>query len=126
MNQAQLTAEISTFFPFKPTPEQQTALEKLAFFMLNASEQQVFLLKGYAGTGKTTLISALIRYLDEHHQGCVLMAPTGRAAKVLASYSGHPAMTIHKKIYRKSKITGEEGPVFIKFQQPQRYFFYRR
>jgi len=123
MNQAQLTAEISTFFPFKPTPEQLTALKKLAFFMLNASEQQVFLLKGYAGTGKTTLISALIRYLDEHHLGCVLMAPTGRAAKVLASYSGHQAMTIHKKIYRKSKITGEEGPFSLNFNNHKDTFF---
>jgi len=123
MNQASLTAEISSFFPFQPTPEQQTALEKLAHFMLNASEQQVFLLKGYAGTGKTTLISALIRYLDEHHLGCILMAPTGRAAKVLASYSGHQAMTIHKNIYRKSKITGEEGPFSLNFNNHKDTFF---
>jgi len=123
MNQERLTAEISSFFPFQPTPEQQTALERLSLFMLNASDQQVFLLKGYAGTGKTTLISALIRYLDEHHIGCVLMAPTGRAAKVLASYSGHQAMTIHKNIYRKAKVNGEEGPFSLNFNKHKDTFF---
>lgn len=123
MNPERLTAEISSFFPFQPTPEQQKALEKLASYMLNADDQQVFLLKGYAGTGKTTLISALIRYLDEHHIGCVLMAPTGRAAKVLASYSGHQAMTIHKKIYRKSKVMGEEGPFALNFNKHKDTFF---
>ncbi|MDD4922765.1 MAG: AAA family ATPase [Bacteroidales bacterium] len=123
MNQERLTAEISSFFPFEPTPEQLTALEKLALFMLTANDQQVFLLKGYAGTGKTTLISALIRYLDEHRIGCILMAPTGRAAKVLASYSGHQAMTIHKKIYRKSRVTGEEGPFSLNFNKHKDTFF---
>ena len=123
MNQEHLTAEISSYFPFQPTPEQSVALEKLAFFMLTADEQQVFLLKGYAGTGKTTLISALIRYLDEHQIGCVLMAPTGRAAKVLASYSGHQAMTIHKKIYRKSKVNGEESPFALNFNKHKDTFF---
>lgn len=67
----------------------------------------MFLLKGYAGTGKTSLISALIRYLQANQLDCVLMAPTGRAAKVLASYSGHTAYTIHKTIYRKG--AGENG-----------------
>ena len=123
MNQKHLTAEISSYFPFQPTPEQAVTLEKLAFFMLTADEQQVFLLKGYAGTGKTTLISALIRYLDEHQIGCVLMAPTGRAAKVLASYSGHQAMTLHKKIYRKSRVNGEEGPFALNFNKHKDTFF---
>ncbi|MCE5174954.1 MAG: AAA family ATPase [Bacteroidales bacterium] len=123
MNQKHLTAEISSYFPFQPTPEQAVTLEKLAFFMLTADEQQVFLLKGYAGTGKTTLISALIRYLDEHQIGCVLMAPTGRAAKVLASYSGHQAMTLHKKIYRKSKVNGEDGPFALNFNKHKDTFF---
>ncbi|MDD3907879.1 MAG: AAA family ATPase [Bacteroidales bacterium] len=123
MNQEHLTAEISSYFPFQPTPEQAVALEKLSFFMLTADEQQVFLLKGYAGTGKTTLISALIRYLDEHQVGCVLMAPTGRAAKVLASYSGHQAMTLHKKIYRKSRVNGEEGPFALNFNKHKDTFF---
>jgi len=123
MNQDRLITEISSFFPFQPTPEQQEALEKLAFFMLHSSDQQVFLLRGYAGTGKTTLISALIRYLDEHQVGCVLMAPTGRAAKVLASYSGHTSLTIHKKIYRKSKITGEDGPFSLNYNKHKDTFF---
>lgn len=109
MDSESLADEIKSFFPFEPTSEQQMALDGLSWFMIHATDQQVFLLKGYAGTGKTSLISALIRYLDAHKVPCVLLAPTGRAAKVLASYSGHTALTIHKKIYRKKLITGEEG-----------------
>jgi len=123
MNPERLTAEIASFFPFQPTPEQQTALEKLAFFMLHATDQQVFLLRGYAGTGKTSLISALIRYLDAGHLTCILMAPTGRAAKVLASYSGHTALTIHKKIYRKAKVAGDDGSFSLNFNNHKNAFF---
>jgi len=123
MNQKQLAADISSFFPFPPTEDQKNALEKLADFMLSSTEQQVFLLKGYAGTGKTSLISALIRYLDERRVGHVLMAPTGRAAKVLASYSGHQALTIHKKIYRKQVVSGEDGQFSINFNKHKDTFF---
>jgi exodeoxyribonuclease V len=123
MNPASLTAQISTFFPFQPTSQQQEALEILANFMINATDQQVFLLKGYAGTGKTSLISALIRYLDANKLTCVLLAPTGRAAKVLASYSGHTALTIHKKIYRKKQITGGEGPFTLNINTHKNAFF---
>jgi exodeoxyribonuclease V len=123
MNPELLAAEIAAFFPFQPTPDQQSALEKLAWFMIHATDQQVFLLKGYAGTGKTTLISALIRYLDAHKVTSVLLAPTGRAAKVLASYSGHTALTIHKKIYRKKQITGSEGPFSLNINSGKNCFF---
>lgn len=123
MNLKQLSADISSFFPFPPTDDQKLALEKLALFMLSSTEQQVFLLKGYAGTGKTSLISALIRYLDGQRVGFVLMAPTGRAAKVLASYSGHQAFTIHKKIYRKQVVSGEDGSFAINFNKHKDTFF---
>lgn len=109
MNIETLVEQISAHFPFEPTTEQQEALQLLARYLLFWQEHEVFLLKGYAGTGKTSLISALIRYLDEMKLDCLLMAPTGRAAKVLASYSGHPAYTIHKTIYRKSSTSPESG-----------------
>ncbi len=102
-------SRIRDFFPFEPTRDQQQALEKLAAFLVYGREDTVFLLRGYAGTGKTSLISALIRLLDALKREAVLMAPTGRAAKVLAGYSGHPASTIHKKIYRKASREIEYG-----------------
>ena len=68
---------------------------------------EAFLLRGFAGTGKTTLIGALVKTLDSLKQRVVLMAPTGRAAKVFALYSGHPAHTIHRRIYRQKSLTDE-------------------
>lgn len=119
----QLAEQIAGFFPFEPTSEQLEALNRLAVYMLSGSDQQLFLLKGYAGTGKTSLISALIRYLDARKVGCELLAPTGRAAKVLASYSGHTALTIHKKIYRKAVVSGEEGNFSLNFNKHKDTFF---
>ena len=123
MTPIQLSGDIASCFPFEPTVEQRDALDKLAVFMLSSTDQQVFLLKGYAGTGKTSLISALIRYLDQKQLDCVLLAPTGRAAKVLASYSGHQATTIHKKIYRKAVISPDEGGFGLNFNKHRDAFF---
>lgn len=69
----------------------------------------VFMLRGYAGTGKTSLVGALVRTLDKLQQKSVLLAPTGRAAKVFSAYAGHPAFTIHKKIYRQHSFSNELG-----------------
>ena len=99
---------INTFFvkqieanlSFQPTGEQAQVLEALADFLTSRRSQELFLLKGYAGTGKTSLVGALVKTLDSLQQKVVLLAPTGRAAKVLSRYAGHPAYTIHKKIYR--------------------------
>ena len=76
----------------------------LAEFLLSPSERDVFMLCGYAGTGKTTLISALVRTLVQLERRVVLLAPTGRAAKVFSNYSGRSAHTIHKCIYRQKSI----------------------
>jgi exodeoxyribonuclease V len=83
-----------------PTEGQKSFIRMISDFVLKAEEDEIFLLTGYAGTGKTTVIAALINVLEEHRIKTVLMAPTGRAAKVLGSFSGKPAFTIHKKIYR--------------------------
>ena len=76
----------------------------LANFVIKQNEDEVFVIRGYAGTGKTSLIASLVKTLKDKKAKTVLMAPTGRAAKVLSGYSNHPAMTIHKKIYRQKKV----------------------
>lgn len=93
-------------FPFQPTVKQDIFLQQIADFVTNKNEQQVFVLKGYAGTGKTTVISTLVNNLLEVNKKYVLLAPTGRAAKVIANYSNKPAFTIHKKIYFPKKVKG--------------------
>ncbi len=86
-------------FGFTPTQDQHQAIEVLSSFVFDVEENPLYVLKGYAGTGKTSLISAFIKTCDLYSVKAVLMAPTGRAAKVLANYSGKPASTIHKRIY---------------------------
>lgn len=99
-----LFQDIAAQFPFEPTAEQSVAMNRLAIFVNNPAPRQVFLMKGYAGTGKTAIISALVRTMVRHRKKVVLMAPTGRAAKVFSNTSGFPACTIHKKIYRQKSI----------------------
>lgn len=89
---------------YKPTEGQSTAIIDIADFVWNKFQDEIYILKGYAGTGKTTLIASLVKVLKRHNRRAVLLAPTGRAAKVLANYSGHSALTIHKKIYRQKKM----------------------
>ena len=95
-------------FGFAPTEEQFEAIGMLGEFLMSRRESELFLLRGYAGTGKTTLVGALVKTLVELNQPVVLMAPTGRAAKVFSSYAGQPAYTIHKRIYRQKSITDTE------------------
>jgi ATP-dependent exoDNAse (exonuclease V) alpha subunit len=93
---------------FQPTVRQNLFFQKIAVFLFNTSNDEIFVLKGYAGTGKTTIISTVINHLETINMKCVLLAPTGRAAKVISNYSGKPAYTIHKRIYfpKKSKVGG--------------------
>jgi exodeoxyribonuclease V len=83
-----------------PTDDQSDALKKLAEYICTDNNDVIFLMTGYAGTGKTSIISSVVKTLDLLRMRSVLLAPTGRAAKVLTSYSGRQAFTIHKKIYR--------------------------
>ena len=98
-------------FGHNPTSQQQEVVEALAEFILrepttdaSRSNADVFILRGYAGTGKTSLVSALVKTMEQLERRCVLMAPTGRAAKVFSLYSGHETFTIHKRIYRQKAI----------------------
>ncbi|MFZ4860617.1 ATP-dependent DNA helicase [Sphingobacterium sp. Mn56C] len=88
-------------FSLVPTTQQQEVFGLLAEFLETFSDSSCFILRGYAGTGKTTLISAVVNSLPRLRKRAVLLAPTGRAAKVMQHYSGRNALTIHKKIYRK-------------------------
>ena len=92
---------IMQLYPFEPTAQQAQFCKDIALFLTNRKSEACFLLKGYAGTGKTTSIAALVQVLPQFGLKSVLLAPTGRAAKVMSSYSQKKALTIHKKIYRK-------------------------
>lgn len=96
------------FFPFETTLKQNVALQKIAHFVCDEQQDQLFVLKGYAGTGKTTLISTLVQHLKVVQKKYVMLAPTGRAAKVISNYSGQSAYTIHKRIYypKRDKTSG--------------------
>ena len=102
-----LETQIKENFPYEPTFEQEIVLKSLAAFLLSPRNDAVFVLRGYAGTGKTSLVGALVRTLDKLQQKSILLAPTGRAAKVFSAYAGHPAFTIHKKIYRQQSFSNE-------------------
>ncbi|MCD7976472.1 MAG: AAA family ATPase [Tannerellaceae bacterium] len=102
-----LSDQISANFPYKPTEDQLLGLQKLVDFLLSGEQDSLLLIKGYAGTGKTSLIGALVKTLKELKQKTVLLAPTGRAAKVFSGYSGEKAFTIHKKIYRQKAYSNE-------------------
>lgn len=97
---------LRTNFPFQPTLKQDIFFQKVADFVSNENQDEIFLLKGYAGTGKTTVISTIVEHLKDINKKYVLLAPTGRAAKVMANYSEKPAHTIHKRIYFPKKSSG--------------------
>ncbi|WP_460218765.1 ATP-dependent DNA helicase [Psychroserpens sp. MEBiC05023] len=105
-------------FSFEPTTMQLVALEQLAQFVFDDSPNALFLLKGFAGTGKTSIIGTLVSNLWETKKSAVLMAPTGRAAKVISNYSKKEAFTIHKKIYFPKKDRGG-GVKFV--MQPNKH-----
>lgn len=94
-------------FPFKPTPGQKELIEAISGYVISKKRFEILVTRGYAGTGKTTTISALVAALKEIKRTSVLLAPTGRAAKVMAGYAKVPAYTIHKKIYQ--MVMGKEG-----------------
>lgn len=101
-----LYSEFLSKLKYDPTSCQDSLLRKVADFV-SSDEDDILVVNGYAGTGKTTAVSAVISVLKELKTKCVLLAPTGRAAKVLSSYSGQPAYTIHKHIYRQKSVGGD-------------------
>ncbi|QDO95032.1 AAA family ATPase [Formosa sediminum] len=106
MNASQFYSLIKQQFPFNPTEKQNFVLIQLSEFIFNPDPKSLYLLKGYAGTGKTTIVSTIVNNLWKIKKSAVLMAPTGRAAKVISNYSKKEAFTIHKKIYFPRKDRG--------------------
>ncbi len=100
MIQDELRYRILQTFGFTPTPEQERALEVFSLFMTDREEHVVMIMRGSAGTGKTTLAGAIVKAMARLNQKLMLLAPTGRAAKVFSLYAGHAAYTIHRRIYR--------------------------
>ena len=115
MNSTKLIQHLNNIFPFEPTSQQIEVIKQLSEFVENFSSNSLFLLKGYAGTGKTTLVSSLIKSLWSVGKKVVLLAPTGRAAKVLSVYSKKSAFTIHKKIYWMR--TNSQGNTYVTLQE---------
>ncbi len=106
---------LESVFPFSPTSKQAVSLERLSKFIFESSKQDLFLLKGFAGTGKTTIVGSIVKNLWKAKKSAILLAPTGRAAKVISSYAAKEAFTIHKKIYvarakKNGKISFVLGP----------------
>jgi len=115
MGSQKLQDKIRLNFPFEPTIKQDHIITEISEFISTIGNRSIFILKGYAGTGKTTLISTLVKSLPVLGKRSVLMAPTGRAAKVLSKYSNKSASTIHKKIYWIK--TNKSGNTFIKLKE---------
>ena len=103
---AGLTDRILNAMGMAPTPGQSTAIDAMERLLATDKPQATLVLRGYAGTGKTTLVGALVKALARERHPVVLLAPTGRAAKVLAAHARLPASTIHRRIYR---VGGDEG-----------------
>lgn len=118
MTSSEFYSLVKQQFPFQPTLRQDVVLQQLSQFIFGKTPNAVYLLKGYAGTGKTTMVSAIVNNLWKAKKSAVLLAPTGRAAKVIANYSKTEAFTIHKKIYFPKKSSGG-GVTFV--LQPNRH-----
>lgn len=118
-----IATQIYTKFAFEPTFGQKKIIEKLSEWVETGESDRIFILNGYAGTGKTTLVAALVEVLRESGSKCVLMAPTGRAAKVLAQYTGEKTYTIHKKIYRQQSGAAIESKFSLDYNRERGAFF---
>jgi len=99
---------IAQAYAHPPTKEQMLFCERMSKFLQDKDDERCFVLKGYAGTGKTTSVAALVKVLAKFNLKSELLAPTGRAAKVMSQYANRKALTIHKRIYRKRSATSPE------------------
>lgn len=116
----ELTYRIREAFGLVPTQEQERAIGVFAAFMMDRHDQTVMVMRGSAGTGKTTLAAAIVKALLRLEQKMALLAPTGRAAKVFSLHAGHPAYTIHRRIYRQKSL---EGPFGLNLNTAQNTLF---
>ena len=117
MTRAQLKQILLENFPHEPTSGQVELIGIISEFLLDTEERNLLVIKGYAGTGKTSIVKSITDVLEKYNHGCVLLAPTGRSAKVLANYSNKQAFTIHKKIYK--IYSGSDGIARLNLSQNQ-------
>lgn len=105
-NPTEFYGSLKADFPHETTSQQEVALQLLSQFLVSKNPRKLFILKGYAGTGKTTIVGTIVKNLSKIGLKSVLLAPTGRAAKVISNYSKKQAFTIHKQIYFPKSIKG--------------------
>ncbi|MFI3331596.1 MAG: AAA family ATPase [Rikenellaceae bacterium] len=117
MTNKHIASQIYNFFKFEPTFGQKKIIENLSSWLISSDLHEIFILNGYAGTGKTTIISAFVNAVKYLNINVVLLAPTGRAAKVVSRYSKQRAYTIHKKIYRQKKLSDLDSEFSIDFNK---------
>lgn len=113
----QIAELIAAELPFTLNEEQREAALRLGAFIADPRNERCFALRGYAGTGKTSLVGALVRVLKKAEISVVLLAPTGRAAKVFSHHAGAPAHTIHRVIYRQETFKGQDTPFQLAFNK---------
>lgn len=123
MIQSYIQSLLSDNLGHKPTYDQEVAISALSDYVVQNRNDSIFILKGYAGTGKTSLINALVKTLESAGISSVMMAPTGRAAKVLTAYSERPAFTIHKKIYRQRGSGDALGNFTLNYNRERETWF---
>ena len=116
----ELTYRIREALGLEPTAEQNETIDTFGRFMTDRHEEAVMVMRGSAGTGKTTLAAAIVKAMTTLGQKLVLLAPTGRAAKVFSLYAGHAAFTIHRRIYRQKSL---EGRFELSFNNAQNTLF---
>lgn len=106
--------------PYEPMPQQASVLQSLCVFVVNSGGRDVMVVRGYAGTGKTSLTAAFVGAMRAARYKCVLMAPTGRAAKVFSGYAGVAASTIHKRLFRGDALNADAGATFFLAENRER------
>jgi exodeoxyribonuclease-5 len=123
MREAIIYNQLCKFLANEPTEDQSSALRMISAFICDNESDVIFLLRGYAGTGKTSVISSVVRTLDILRMKSVLLAPTGRAAKVLGSFAGKQAYTVHKRIYRQKSVKDGIGNFVLDRNLSRNTFF---
>lgn len=123
MDKTFIASQIYAKFSYQPTINQKKIIESLSAYLADDDFSRIFVLNGYAGTGKTSLIAALVAALKGAGIKTVLLAPTGRAAKVLSRYSGEKALTIHKRIYRERTNAAYESKFSLGLNREQNAVF---
>ncbi len=118
-----LKKQLAAYLEYEPTQGQEDLFERMSAFITRPGEPEILLVRGYSGTGKTTSVRALVRLLDDMGHASVLLAPTGRAAKVLSEYTGKEAYTIHKKIYRQKSSKDGFGKFVLNFNRDYETIF---